>query len=57
MSDVRKLTVKDKQLIRQMAEHFKFSLGDALEIFDYAQYRSKTKNAWLRGMCKKAAPK
>jgi len=50
------ITLKDKQLVQQIAQHFKFSLGDALEVFKYAQFKSKTKNAWLKGMCKKAVP-
>lgn len=42
------LTTKDKQLIKQIAEHFKISLGDAVEIFEYARYKKKTKNIWIK---------
>lgn len=49
-----KLTIKDKVLIRQIAEHFKFTVGDALAVFDYAKYKSKTKNTWLKGKWKNA---
>ena len=48
------ITKDDKKLIKQIAKHFKFTIGDAFEIFRYAQYKSKTKNDWLKGMGKKA---
>ena len=50
---IEELKEEDKQLIKLIAEHFKFSLGDALEVFRYAQYRSDKKHLWI-GSCEKA---
>lgn len=47
---MEKFNDKDKSLIREIANHFKFSLGDALEVFRYAEYRKYKQKKWINEM-------
>ena len=45
---VMRIDTKDKKIIRILKKHFKFGLEDAIEVFRYAQEKSKTLEKWLK---------